>query len=138
MRRFFIVFLVVCFTAVAWGQNSNTSVRDAARAMIYAVRPADQVAGIEQSSLTSLYRWALGMDIFPEQERLASDDNWKLLFLCKYEALYRANMPDKNKLNLLYNDELESLKASWQKKELSDTVYTFASDLLFSFQLRLR
>ena len=137
MKKGIVFFAVLLLAVSVWGQTSNTNVKDTARAMIYAIRPADEIAGIEQALLTSLYRWALGMDVFPDQERLSNDDNWKLLFLCKYEALYRANASDKNKLNLIYNDELESVKVSWQKKELSDTVYTFATDILFSFRLRL-
>jgi hypothetical protein len=96
MKKTIIIGFMVMATFNAW---AGTEFRDACRKVLYAVKPVEVIAGLENNTLTTLHRYALGIPA-KDQEPLNDTDAYLFAWLSNTEFARRDKTPDEFSLYL--------------------------------------
>jgi hypothetical protein len=96
---FTVVFLALAMTAFA-----ATDYRDACRKVLYAVKPVEAIAALDDATLRTLGRYALGIPV-AGQEPLNETDTELFTFLSTVEMMRRSSTNDEFSLYLQQEHE---------------------------------
>jgi hypothetical protein len=121
-------------SVVAFNAWAGTEFKDACRKVIYAVKPVEVIAGIENNALITLHRYALGIPV-KDQEPLNDTDAYLFSWLSNTEFARRDKTPDDFSLYLQERREqnqpyLENLNSTAIK--IDGWIDLFQLNLMFS------
>lgn len=102
-KAFIFIFLVLG----AINTYAGTELKDACRQILYAVKPVEEIAKVNDSRLRTLARFSLGIGVEGE-DPLSETDAMLFSFLSRVEM--RRRQAAKNEFSLFLQDEREKLK----------------------------
>jgi hypothetical protein len=91
MKKAFLFLLVA---VLVFSVHAQTSYRDQCRQIIYAVKPVEAVAKVDDATLNTLMRYVLELEEYNDQEKLNNTDAELFAFLGLCEARRRRLTPD--------------------------------------------
>ena len=91
MKKAVFVCLFIAVTVIIHAQSN--SLRDQCRAIIYAVQPVDAISRVDDDTLRTLARFALGIPV-QGQNQLNETDSFLFSWLANTEMMRRTNSPD--------------------------------------------
>jgi hypothetical protein len=119
--------------AVVLNVYAGTEFKDACRQVIYAVKPVDVVAGLDDNTLRTLARYALGIAA-DGQDPLGETDGLLFSFLARVEMRRRQATP--NEFSLFLQDEHEKLQP-YIRGQGDVTAYVKMDNWIDLFKLKL-
>ena len=131
MKRYFFIGLLFF---VALGVFAETAYRDQCRQIIYAVQPVDAISKVDDGTLRTLTRFAMGISV-QGQDPLSDSDGYLFTWLANTESARRSRTPDQFSLFLHERREMnEPYLKNFDKSAITiDTwIDLFRIKLMFS------
>ena len=131
MKRLLLIGLLILLVSAAF---ADTAYRDQCRQIIYAVQPVEAISKIDDGTLRTLTRFAMGLSL-QGQEPLSDSDGYLFMWLANTETARRSNSPDQFSLFLQERREMnEPYLKNFEKNAITiDTwIDLFRIKLMFS------
>ena len=131
MKKLLLTGLLILLVSAAF---ADTAYRDQCRQVIYAVQPVEAISKVDDGTLRTLTRFAMGLSL-QDQEPLSESDSYLFMWLANTETARRSNSPDQFSLFLQERREMnEPYLKNFEKNAITiDTwIDLFRIKLMFS------